>query len=172
MEARSPARQVIRLILASGSPRRAEILRNAGFEFEVRPAHVDETRLAGEGAEQYVRRLAEAKARFVAERMTHENGAAILIGADTVVILEGQILGKPMSAEDARRMLRLLSGKTHQVLTGVSLILASDGASPKTHVETTRVSFVDLSVSADPGGVRSTDRTPVRPHETDGCNKA
>jgi septum formation protein len=134
----------MKLILASSSPRRAEILRNAGFEFDIQPANVDETRFAGERAEDYVKRLADAKARLIAQYADRSEGPAIMIGADTVVVVEGQILGKPTDAEDARRMLRLLSGRDHDVLTGLSF-LSIPARMEKAHVESTRVSFLPLS---------------------------
>jgi septum formation protein len=104
------------LILASQSPRRAEILKQAGFEFVVRPATVDETPLAGESPQACVERLARAKALAV------EAGAEdIVLGADTVVVIDGRILGKPADAADAERMLHALSGRQHEVITGVCL---------------------------------------------------
>jgi septum formation protein len=136
----------MKLILASASPRRAEILRNAGFEFEVHPAHVDETRLPGESPEDYVRRLADAKARGAAEQIGRKHTRAIIIGADTAVVVAGKLLGKPNGVEDAKRMLRLLSGGTHKVLTGVSVVRVPEGFSAL-HVETTRVTFLELSDS-------------------------
>jgi septum formation protein len=134
----------MKLILASASPRRAEILRNAGFEFEVHPAHVNETRFSGEGAEDYVRRLADAKARIAAGQAARNHARAIIIGADTAVVVAGELLGKPSGIEDAKRMLRLLSGRTHDVLTGVSVLRVPEGPSAL-HVETTRVTFLELS---------------------------
>ena len=134
----------MKLILASASPRRAEILRNAGFEFEVLPAHVDETRFPGESPEDCVRRLADAKAHNAAEKQTRSHTRAIIIGADTAVVVAGELLGKPIDIEDARRMLRLLSGQTHEVLTGVSVLRVPEGASAL-HVETTRVTFLKLT---------------------------
>lgn len=133
-----------RLILASKSPRRAEILRSAGFTFEVRAAHADETRRPRESARNYVRRLAATKAHIVAEHAKHKNFPAYIIGADTVVVVEGTILEKPSDVREARRMLRLLNGRTHQVLTGVS-ILAIPGGAEHHHVETTRVRFLKLT---------------------------
>jgi septum formation protein len=109
------------LILASASPRRAELLRAAGIPFEVRPAHIDEELRPGEDARTYVSRLATEKARVV---HASANGRAVL-AADTVVVIDGKVLGKPVNAEDARRMLRLLSGRTHEVLTAVALIAGS-----------------------------------------------
>ena len=104
------------LVLASQSPRRSEILRQAGFPFTVRIADVDESVRAGETPAGYVQRLAEAKARAV-----DASAGEIILGADTTVVVEGEILAKPEDAEDARRMLRLLSGRRHEVLTGICL---------------------------------------------------
>lgn len=137
----------IKLILASKSPRRAEILRNAGIAFEVQAAHVNEARRPRESAHTYVRRLATAKARAVAEHLKRKKRHAIVIGADTVVLAQGEILGKPADVKEARRMLRLLSGRTHQVLTGVSMVSQPSGREIH-HVETTRVKFLKIS-SAD-----------------------
>ena len=103
-------------MLASQSPRRSEILRQAGFPFTVRIADVDESVRAGETPAGYVQRLAEAKARAV-----DASAGEIILGADTTVVVEGEILAKPEDAEDARRMLRLLSGRRHHVLTGICL---------------------------------------------------
>ena len=136
----------MKLILASASPRRAEILRNAGFTFDTFPADVDETILRDERAEDYVRRVAEEKARVAMERLTPHTVPAIVMGADTTVVAGGQILGKPADKEDARRMLRLLSGQTNEVLTGLSVTRSTDGRSAS-HVETTRVSFANLPES-------------------------
>jgi septum formation protein len=134
----------MKLILASASPRRAEILRNAGFLFEIQPAHVDETLLPNERAEDYVRRLAEVKANAVAARAQKSDEPAFIIGADTAVLVENQILGKPADAADARRMLHQLSGKTHQVLTGLAIITAPHGQRAF-DIESTRVTFLPLS---------------------------
>ena len=133
-----------RLILASASPRRAEILRNAGFEFETHATDADESRRARESAATYVRRVANAKARAAAEKFAGKSGRTIVIGADTVVVANGKILGKPSDVKDARRMLRLLSGKTHRVLTGLAIVSLPDGAE-RHHVETTRVRFRKMS---------------------------
>lgn len=108
----------MRLVLASASPRRAELLRAAGFDFDIVTADVDEALRPGEGAEAYVTRLAEAKARAVLDRAA---GRPVL-GADTVVVCGEEILGKPADAGDAKRMLRMLSGRTHAVMTGVCLL--------------------------------------------------
>jgi septum formation protein len=134
----------MKLVLASASPRRAEILRNAGFAFEVFPTNVDESRFPGEGAKDYVLRLASSKARVAAEEIAKRGEQTIVIGADTVVVLGSQILGKPESAEDARWMLRSLSGQSHEVLTGISLLSTPENQRAS-HVETTRVSFLPLS---------------------------
>lgn len=104
------------LVLASRSPRRQEILRQAGIAFTVRAAEVDETPLAGEKPDEYVLRLAEAKALAA----PHQAGE-IVLGADTTVVIDGEILGKPADDGDARRMLRLLAGRRHEVLTGICL---------------------------------------------------
>ena len=106
------------LVLASQSPRRQELLRNAGIAFTVQPANVEEVRLPGEEARGYAERLARAKARAVAQRRP----ADVVLGADTVVVVEGAVLEKPADAADARRMLQLLSGRAHQVTTGVCLV--------------------------------------------------
>jgi septum formation protein len=107
-----------KLILASGSPRRAEILNFVGWEFEKRAADIDETEFPGEKAEDYVRRLAREKAEAVAEN--YEN--ALVLGADTIVVIDDKIIGKPKDFDDARRMLRLLSGNRHEVFTGVAIV--------------------------------------------------
>lgn len=138
--------QKLKLILASASPRRAEILRNAGFDFEVAPANIDESRRSQEHAGDYVRRLAEEKARAAARKrpdgLAHDS--AVVIGADTVVEIGGEILGKPSDANDARGMLRRLSDKTHEVHTGLA-ILPFDAREARVAVETTRVTFARLS---------------------------
>jgi len=132
---------MMKLILASSSPRRAEVLADAGFTFEVVAARVDESRRTGEQAEAYVRRLAEAKARAVAGGVSPP---AIVIAADTVVVMDGEVLGKPASAEDAGRMLRRLSGRTHQVLTGLAVLKIPGGAA-RVEIETTQVTFAPLT---------------------------
>ena len=115
-----------RLVLASASPRRSELLRSVGLQFDVVPADIDETTLPGEAPTDYVARLSNEKARIVAERV---GGGAIVIAADTTVDVDGRILEKPMDDADARRMLRLLSGRTHFVHTGVTVVgPGGDGA--------------------------------------------
>lgn len=134
----------MRLILASASPRRAQVLKDAGIPFEPVAADVDESRKENETPEKLVERLAEAKARAVAERLDLAGTPAIVVGADTEVLAGGEILGKPASAEDARRMLRQLSGRTHHVITGLALL---DLPSGELHLsrETTRVTFAHLT---------------------------
>jgi septum formation protein len=131
----------MKLILASASPRRAEILRDAGISFTVLSSAVDETPYAGETPQQMVQRLSAAKAELVAARAV---GPAILVAADTTVVLDGQLMGKPSSTEDARKMLELLSGRTHSVVTGVTLIRLPE-MDRRQFIETTLVSFTPLS---------------------------
>ena len=129
-----------RLILASGSPRRADLLRQIGLEFEVIPSDIDEDEISGDSPQQRALNAALAKAMDVARKV--DDG--IVIGADTIVLLEGKILGKPSSPEEAVRMLTLLSGKTHQVITGVALIDVSS-MKVESWTETTFVTFRVLS---------------------------
>ena len=130
-----------KLILASKSPRRAEILSAVGWESEAIAADIDETRHASEDAVSYVKRLAQTKAETVAKGFSE----CPVVGADTVVVIEGEILGQPRDDEDARRMLRLLSGKWHEVLTGVALVRAGETAQALVDHETTRVLFAEMS---------------------------
>ena len=131
-----------KLILASASPRRAEILRDAGYAFSVVSSAIDETPIPGEPAETMVQRLADAKAELVAARSV---GPAIVIAADTAVLVGTQILGKPRTTMDARHMLQSLSGVTHSVVTGVSLVRLPD-VERRSFVEATRVQFSMLSL--------------------------
>jgi septum formation protein len=130
-----------KLILASASPRRAEILRDAGLAFTVLSSAVDETPIPGESAQDLVQRLADAKAELVAARAV---GPAIVIAADTAVLIDGEILGKPRTTDDARQMLTRLSGHVHSVVTGVTVIRLPD-AERRNFVETTHVQFAPLS---------------------------
>jgi nucleoside triphosphate pyrophosphatase len=132
----------MKLILASSSPRRAEILRDAGFVFEVRAPQIDEAQRPKELAGKMVARLAESKARAAAES-AGEDPPAIIIGADTAVELEAKIFGKPRDAAEAREMLSYLSGRTHHVLTGIHVLRLPDGAT-RSAVETTAVTVVRL----------------------------
>ncbi len=109
------------LILASASPRRAELLTQAGYRFEVESADIDERVRPGEAAEDYVQRLAIEKARAVLARTRHGGDDVLVLGADTSVVLDAEILGKPDDDVDSARMIRLLAGRPHRVLTGVSL---------------------------------------------------
>jgi septum formation protein len=126
------------LVLASASPRRRELLHNAGFEFTVQPANVPELLLEGETAGEFVERLAREKALTVFQQRPHD----LVLGADTIVVVEGAILGKPQDAEDALRMLQKLSGRTHQVTTGICLTGAGFS---DTRSATTSVSMAPLS---------------------------
>lgn len=135
------------LILASASPRRAELLTSAGFTFEVAPADVDETPRPNEAPEPYALRVARAKAAAAAAREAPDGagghaGPNTILAADTVVVAHGEILGKPADSLDATRMLRLLSNGVHQVHTAVVVRRASDERSA---VVTTRVRFLPLS---------------------------
>lgn len=132
-----------KLILASGSPRRAEILNAVGWEFIKDVADIDETELPGETPEDYVQRLAREKAEAVAQKYK----VATVLGADTTVVINHQIIGKPVDLADARRMLKLLSGNWHEVLTGVSIVKKEAEKSPKLIVdlERTRVKFAEMT---------------------------
>ena len=114
----------MKLILASSSLQRAKILTNAGLPFSVLSSAVDESPFPGEAPAELVQRLANAKADLVTARAV---GPAIILAADTVIVLDDKILGKPGTVENARHMLQQLSGRTHSVLTGVALIRLPDG---------------------------------------------
>ena len=131
----------MKLILASASPRRAEVLRDAGFHFTVLSSAIDETPYPDESPQDLVLRLAQTKADLAAARAV---GPAILIAADTEVVLDGHIFGKPRSSDDARSMLEKLSGRLHTVLTGVALIRLPD-VERRSFVEATLVQFAPLS---------------------------
>ena len=132
------------LVLASASPRRRELLAQAGFTFTVEPASIPEDLRAEEDAVAYVTRLAREKAEFVYSRLAAQSGDGLtVLGADTTVVApSGEILAKPESAADAKRMLWLLAGRTHQVMTGVALVSAQG---TETAAEVTHVSVVTLS---------------------------
>lgn len=135
------------MILASASPRRLELLRACGLEVSVLPADVDETRREGESATELVERLADAKARAIARELS-PLGSELLVAADTIVWDEsGDVLGKPMDADDAAHMLRLLSGRTHHVSTGVCVAAFEPDAGWRrtSFVETTDVTFFRLT---------------------------
>ena len=128
------------MILASQSPRRIELMREAGFDVDVMPADIDETARAGESPFELVERLARAKAQTVAA--TDAAAGETVVAADTIVTLNGEILGKPADEADARRMLRELSGRTHQVATGVCIVC--DGKA-ESFVDVTDVTFFKLA---------------------------
>jgi septum formation protein len=143
------------LVLASASPRRSELLTQAGFSFEVHPAHIPEDAFPGEDPIAYVTRLAREKAQAVYNEITAEEitktpaseqrasvPPQVVLGADTTVTLDDHILGKPVDAADAARMLRLLSGRTHRVITGVAVVTAT---STQVAAEVTTVTFLALS---------------------------
>ena len=140
------------LVLASASPRRRELLAQAGYQFEVRPAHIPEDPLPGEDPIVYVTRLAREKAEAVFRELVNneesEKGrpdgqsSLAVLGADTTVSLDNTILGKPEDAADAARMLRLLSGRTHRVITGVAVATAEG---TEVAAEATAVRFLTLS---------------------------
>lgn len=148
------------LVLASASPRRQELLRNAGISFVVQAADIDESPLAGESAQACAERLAREKALEV----WRSRPSDLVLGADTVVVVDGQILGKPVDKDDAARMLRLLSGRVHQVITGVCLVkkvASAQGtaardphcsvASETTQVTMTKISNEDIQAYVETG---------------------
>lgn len=145
-----------KLILASKSPRRAEILRAAGWPFEVIAADIDETRADNEDAVDYVKRLATEKAQAVAANLS----TGLVLAADTTVVINDQVLGQPVDDEDARRILQLLSGRWHEVLTGIALLRAGKVGTSVVDHECTRVRFSEISVeeidwyvsTGEPGG--------------------
>jgi septum formation protein len=134
----------MKLILASSSPRRAEILRNAGITFEFRATQIDEAAFPGEPAQAMVARLAEAKARAASAQIDAGTRECIIVGADTSVELDGEIFGKPRDSAHAREMLAILSGRTHHVLTGLFLLRLPGGAT-QAAVENSAVTFAPLS---------------------------
>lgn len=127
------------LILASASPRRSEILRRLGLSHQIRPAHIDETPRSGESPAALTERLARAKAEAV---LALTEGVPV-VGGDTVVAVDGEILGKPTDPDDARAMLLLLSGRDHHVYSGLALATVSPGGDVRTvsGIRTTRVRF-------------------------------
>jgi len=137
------------LILASSSPRRQELLREIGIPFQVHAAHINEDQAAGEDAREYALRLAREKAQAVAAHYPR----SYVLGADTIVVVDGEVLGKPKDHSEAARMLRKLSGRGHEVTTAVSLVapdaVAPDAVAPGTRTETractTKVYFRKLT---------------------------
>ena len=130
-----------RIVLASASPRRGELLRQAGIACEVRPVDLDESVLPGESPERYVLRLAEAKARAAWARRPAGSSEPVL-AADTTVVLDGRVFGKPADAAEAREMLGRLSGRTHEVHTAIAVIHAGGAA---TRLCTSRVTMRDIA---------------------------
>ncbi len=128
------------MILASGSPRRAEIMHSVGWEFTRDVPDIDESELLGEPADRYVQRLAITKAQAVATR--HKD--AIVLGADTTVVVQGMIVGKPADMDDARRMIGLLAGGWHEVLTGVAVVRNENC---EVGIQRTRVKFSAMTAA-------------------------
>jgi len=127
-----------KLILASASPRRAEILTAVGWEFEKHAAEIDETELPNEKPADYVQRLAGEKAAVIAEKYKNR----LVLGADTIVVIKNKIIGKPKDLADARKMLQMLSGKWHEVLTGVAIIKDDEIS---IGLQRTQVKFAELT---------------------------
>jgi septum formation protein len=139
------------LVLASASPRRQELLRNAGIAFEVQPVHIPEDPLPGEAARDCAERLAREKALAVARQRPQD----CVLGADTVVVVAGELLGKPSDAADAARMLRQLSGREHQVITGVCLVVSgqcsvASGTTSVTMSEISEQEIMDYVAGGEP----------------------
>ena len=137
------------LILGSQSPRRRELLERMGLDFRVLTAEIDETKYETEDPEASVRRICEAKARAVAARLRREQAsgpdAPLVLSSDTIVVLDGRILGKPHDEAEAKAMLRALSGREHAVYTAFTLYRPAAGTEPETHCEKTWVKFRPLS---------------------------
>jgi len=136
------------LVLASQSPRRSEILRQAGFSFTVRATPVDETPLTGEKPEDYVQRLAEWKANAVTAAPDE-----VVLGADTTVVIDGEMLGKPVGEADARRMLTMLEGRRHSVITGICFRHGAEAVRDwaETHVWFAALSAAEIEAYAASG---------------------
>jgi len=136
------------LVLASASPRRAEILRAVGWPFRVEAGDVDERAFGREEPSKYAERLAQAKAEQIAARLVglaaRESLRDLVLGADTIVVTDGTTLGKPRDEQDARQMLQTLRGRTHEVITGVALVRATTNEHRIAH-ERTRVRFAQMS---------------------------
>lgn len=141
LEDKSSILTLPKIVLASGSPRRSEILASVGWDFIKDSADIDESELPGESPEAYVQRLALGKALEV----SHRHSEAIVLGADTTVVIDDSIIGKPSDLEDARRMIRMLSGRWHEVLTGVALVRTGAETASSSGMQSTRVKFAELS---------------------------
>ena len=133
--------RAVRLVLASRSPRRSHLLRDAGYKFDVVPADVDERRLPDEPPRDYVVRLARAKAAAVASGAGADAENRVVVAADTIVVIDGEVLGKPADRQESAAMLGRLAGRTHEVLTGVAV---AAGERVLVTVETTRVTFAAM----------------------------
>jgi septum formation protein len=127
-----------KLVLASGSPRRSEIMNSVGWEFYKDVPDIDESELDGEDPSDYVSRLAEEKARSIGGRHPGE----IVLGADTTVVIHERIIGKPVDLEDARRMIGMLSGNWHEVLTGIAVVRNGNA---EVGIQRTRVKFAEMN---------------------------
>jgi len=127
-----------KLILASGSPRRAEIMNSVGWQFTKHSPDIDESEREGEPPEDYVIRLAREKAEAVSSNYQNE----IILAADTTVVIDDKIIGKPVDHEDARRMLGMLAGNWHEVLTGVAV---AENGDTRSALQRTRVKFAPMS---------------------------
>jgi septum formation protein len=135
-----------KLILASGSPRRAEILTAVGWQFTKRVADIDESELPGETPENYVQRLAREKSEAVARLFPEQEESMLVLGADTTVVINGEIIGKPSDFAEAREMLKKLSGNRHEVLTGVALVkISARQFETRVAFERTSVKFAEMS---------------------------
>jgi septum formation protein len=141
------------LILASASPHRRELLTQAGYRFEVEPSSIPETLRPGEDAIRFVTRLAREKAEEVFARQQPSTAPVMVLGADTVVVCDGEIMGKPVDFAGAQRMLLLLSGRTHQVVTGVAVVWGPGSA--EVAAEVTQVTMHTLSPEEVAGYVAS-----------------
>jgi nucleoside triphosphate pyrophosphatase len=135
----------VRLILASASPRRRELLERLGLPFEVRPSGIEEPLAREVSASTLATTLARAKAADIADRLRAAGEAALVLGADTLVVLDGQPLGKPTSRSDARAMLRALRGRSHEVVTGVALREADPAGRELTEAVVSRVLMRDYT---------------------------
>ena len=135
------------LVLASASPRRRSILQQLGVAFDVIPSGVEEKRTSGEPPAAFAGRMAALKAKDVAERLGSEGNRCFVLGADTIVVIDEQVLGKPANDEEARGMLLRLCGRTHEVITAVALVRAGESLQRDLLVST-RVSFRSLDASA------------------------
>ena len=140
-ETETPPEAMEPIVLASASPRRAELLRRVKIPFTIRPADIDETPVDGEDPTEHVLRVAAAKAEAVAARLAGEGKSCWVLAADTIVALEGEILGKPADVADAEAMLARLAGRTHQVITGFCLRSAAPEGPRVAHAVATSVRF-------------------------------